>query len=67
MKANSTNVVQVSQQSEKTSTQLVVPDFNAIVVSATNYEGLRLMEVYTSHGAVVLVETVKESTHPVVP
>lgn len=67
MEEYSAHVIQVAIQCEKTPASLVVPDLNLVVVTSRHKQGLGRMKVDTADGAIVLFESVNESSHAVVP
>lgn len=54
-------------QSKQTSSRLVRPDFDLVVVATGNEERLRLVEIDASDGTIVLFETINEGSHAVIP
>lgn len=61
------HVIQMSIQCEQTSSCLVTPHFDLIVVTSGDEEGLRRVEVNAANGAIVFFESVDQGTHAVVP
>lgn len=61
------HIVKVAIEREKTSSCLVGPDFDFIVVSAGNEQWLGLVEVDATDWAVVLFKSVDQRSHTVVP
>jgi hypothetical protein len=57
----------MSHEMKETPLELVVPDFDLVVVAARDKERLRLMEADAADGAVVLVKLVEERAHAVIP
>ena len=45
------DVIEMAEKGEKTTTQLVVPHLDLVIVTSRNEERLRLMETHSSHGA----------------
>jgi len=64
---DSPNIVQVAIQSEQTSASLIGPDLDLVIISPGNEEGLCLVEVDASDRPIVLLESINESSHTVVP
>lgn len=60
-------VVQMPIKSEETPAGLIRPDLNLVVVSARHEEGLRLVEVDSSNRSIMLLETVDQRSHTIVP
>ena len=58
---------QVTEEREETTTLLIVPHFDFVVVATTHKHRLRLVEVNATHRPVVLVKTVDAGAHPIVP
>jgi hypothetical protein len=67
MKLNSSNVIQVTQEGEETTTELVVPHLDLVVVSTRHDERLVEMKVHTAYRAIVFLEAINDSSHAVVP
>lgn len=61
------DIVQVAQQREQTASQLVVPDFDLVIIASRYKQGLRLVKVDTANWAIMLVKSVDERAHAVVP
>jgi len=61
------HIVQVTIEGEQTSSRLVRPHLDFVVVSAGNKEWLRLVKVYTSNWAVMLFKSVNQCAHTIVP
>lgn len=64
---NSANVVKMTIKREKTSPRLMRPHLDFVVVAPRNEQGLRIMEVNAPYWSIVLLETVNESAHAIVP
>lgn len=54
-------------QCEKTSPGLVIPDFDLVVVTPGDEEGLGRVKVNASNRTIVLFESVNESSHAIIP
>lgn len=67
MELNRSDVVQVTQKSEKTSPQFVVPNLNLVVVTARNNQRLVRMKVNSTYWAFVLFKAINYSSYTVVP
>lgn len=67
MELHRANVVQMTQQGEQATTQLVVPHLDLVVVTSGHEEGLRFVEVNSTHGAIVLVKSIDKRAHAIVP
>ena len=61
------DIVQVTAQCEKTSSCLIRPDLDLVVVTSRHEQGLSLVEINTSNGSVVLLKSVDQRAHAVVP
>lgn len=61
------NVVEMAVQGEQAAPGLVRPDLDFVVITTRNKQGLRLVKVDASNGAIVLFEAIDQSTHTVVP
>ena len=67
MEEHGSNIVEVAVEGEKTSPGLVGPNFDLVVVASGNEQRLRFVKVDTSHRSVVLLESINERSHPVIP
>ena len=67
VKEDSSNVVEVTIECEETSSGLVGPYFDLVVVSSRNEERLCFMEINTADWSIVFLEAVYQGAHPVVP
>mmetsp|Transcript_61092 Transcript_61092/g.171174 ORF Transcript_61092/g.171174 Transcript_61092/m.171174 type:complete len:225 (+) Transcript_61092:1764-2438(+) len=67
MELNSSDVIQVSQQCEKTSSELVVPYFDFVIVTAGDNQRLVEVKIHTSNGSFVLFESINHRSNAVVP
>ncbi len=61
------HIVQMPVQGKQTSARLVRPDLDLVVVAARHKERLRVMEIDASHWPVMLLESVDQGAHAVVP
>jgi len=64
---DSPNIVQVAIQSEQTSASLIGPDLDLVIISPGNEEGLCLVEVDSSNGTIMLLKSVNQCSHAVIP
>ena len=64
---NSANVIQVAVEGKETSSTLIRPDLDLVVISPRYEQWLCLVEVYASDGPIVLLEPVYQGSHAVVP
>jgi hypothetical protein len=64
---NGSNIVEMAVQCKEAATCLVGPDLDLIVVSARDEEGLRLVEIDSADRAVMLLKSVDERPHTVIP
>lgn len=67
MEEDGSNIVQVSVQGKQASPRLIRPDLDLIIVTARHEERLSLVEVNSSDRSIVLLKSVYESSHAVVP
>jgi len=61
------NVVQMAVECEKTSSTLVGPDLDLVVIPPRYEQRLRFMEVYAPHRPIMLLETVYQGAHTIIP
>ena len=61
------NIIQMSIQGKQTSPSLIGPDLDLVIVSTGNEEGLCLVEVDSSYWPIVLLESINQCSHAVVP
>ena len=64
---NGPNVVQVAIESEETSSALIRPDLDLVVVPTRYEQRLCLVEVYASNGPIVLLEPIYQGSHAIIP
>lgn len=62
MKLHSANVVEMTEQREETTTLLVVPDLDLVVVTARHKQRLRRVEAHATHRAYTKRHTTRVST-----
>jgi hypothetical protein len=67
MELHSTNVVQVAEESEEATPQFIVPHLNLVVIPSRDEERLRLMEMDAPNGTFMLIESVNECAHSIIP
>ncbi len=67
MKKDRSNVVKVAIECEKTSSGLVGPYFDLVVVSTGDEQRLCLVEVNAAYWTIMLLESVNQSAHTIVP
>ena len=67
VKENRSDIVQVAIQGKETPPGLIRPDFDFVIISTRNKKRLGLMEVDTSDGPVVLLESIYQGSHAVIP
>ena len=64
---NGPNVVQVAIEGEETSSALIRPDLDLVVVPTRYKQRLCLMEVYASNRPIVLLEPFYQGSHAIIP
>lgn len=64
---NGPDIVQMPVQREQTSPGLIRPHLDLVVVSARHKEGLSSVEVNAAYWPIVLLKSVDERSHAVVP
>eukprot|EP00963_Diacronema_lutheri_P008926 scaffold776_cov347-Pavlova_lutheri.AAC.124 len=67
MELHGSDVIQVAKQGKQAASKFVVPDFDLIIVSTRHEQRLGSMKVDPPHRAIVLVESIDERSHAVVP
>lgn len=67
VKEHGANIVQVAIQGEKTTSCLVRPDLDFVIVSSGNEERLCFVKVNASDRTIVLFEAVDQGSHSIVP
>lgn len=67
MEEDCSNIIQMPIQSKETSTSLVRPDLDFVIISAGNEEGLGLVKVDSSDRAIVLLKSINQGSHTVIP
>ena len=63
----SPNVIQMAIEGEETSSALIRPDLDLVVITPGHEERLCLVEVYASDGSIMLLEPIYQSAHAIVP
>jgi hypothetical protein len=64
---NGSDVVKMAAQGEKAAPGLQRPDLDLVIVTSGHEEWLGLVEIDTTNGAIVLLESVDQRSHAVVP
>ena len=64
---NGPNVVQVAIEGEETSSALIRPDLDLVVVPTRYEQRLCLVEVYASDGPIVLLKAIYQGSHAIIP
>ena len=67
MEENRSDIVQMPGKREETPFCVVIPDLDPIIISTRNKEGLCLVKVDSSDGPIMLLESVNQCAHTVVP
>lgn len=67
MKEDCSHIVKVTIEGEETSSRLVGPDFDFVVVSARNEQRLGLVKINATDWAIMLFKSVNQCTHTIVP
>lgn len=67
MEENGADVIEMAVQGKETPSSLIRPDLDLVIITAGDEEGLGLMEIDTSDGTVVLLESIYQGTHTIVP
>ena len=67
MEEDRPHIIEMSIESEETSSRLIGPHLNLVVIPSRDEERLCLVEVDAAHRAVMLFEAIDESAHAVVP
>lgn len=67
MEENCPYIVQMTTEREETSSSLVRPYFDLVVVSSRDEERLGLVKIDASYRSIMLLESVNESPHAVIP
>lgn len=64
---NSPHIIQMAIEREQTPPSLIGPDLDFVVVSPRNEKRLRFVEVDASYRAVMLLKSVYQRSHTIVP
>jgi len=67
VKEDGPDIVQMTAQCEQTSSRLIRPDLDLVVITSRYEQGLGLVEVDTSDRSIVLLESVNQCSHAVIP
>jgi hypothetical protein len=60
-------VVEMPVESEQASSSLIRPDFDFVVVSSRHKQRLRLVEIDPTNRPIVLLESIDQGSHAIVP
>lgn len=61
------DVIQMAIQRKQTSPRLITPHLDLVVVASGHEEGLGWVEVNGSNGAIVLLESINQRSHAIIP
>lgn len=64
---DSPHVIQVPVEREETSSCLIGPDFDFVVVSTRDEQGLRPVEIDSTHRSVMLFKPIDKGSHSIIP
>ena len=67
MEKDCPKIVQVAIQSEETPTCLIRPDLDLVIIPTRDKEGLCLVEVNTANRAIMLLKSVNQGAHAIIP
>ena len=67
MKLNGADVIQVTQEGKETAAQLVVPDFDLVVISTRDNQGVGQVKINSTDGSIVLFKSINDSADPIIP
>jgi hypothetical protein len=67
MELHSPNVVQVAEESEEATPQFIVPHLNLVVIPSRDEERLRLMEMDAPNRTFMLIKSVNQCAHSIIP
>ena len=67
MEEDGAHIVQVAVEGKETSPRLVRPDFDFVVITARNEQWLCFVEIDASYWTIMLLETINQCSHPIVP
>ena len=67
MEKDGSNIIKMSIQCEQTAAGLVRPHLNLVVIAARDEEGLSLVKIDTSNRSVVLLESIDQRSHSIIP
>ena len=67
MEENGPDIVQMAIEGEETSSRLMRPDLDLVIVSSRHKERLSLVEVDSSYRAIMLLKTIDQSAHTIIP
>ena len=61
------DIIKMTVQGKETPPRLIGPDLNLVIVAARDEEGLGFVKVDTPDGTVMLLESIYQSAHTIVP
>jgi hypothetical protein len=67
MELDRSDVIQVTEEREKTAAELVVPDFDFVIVTAGDDEWFKKVKVDPADWPFVFFEAVNDGSHAIVP
>jgi hypothetical protein len=67
MEEDCSNIIQMPIQSKQASASLIRPDLDLVIISTRNEEGLCLVEVDSSNRPIVLLKSINQSSHAIIP
>ncbi|GAB2255141.1 hypothetical protein Droror1_Dr00008919 [Drosera rotundifolia] len=67
VKLNRTDVIKVTEKSEKTPKQFVVSNFDSVIITSGYEERLRPMKIHSPHMPLVFLKAIDECPHTVIP
>lgn len=67
MEEDGPDIVQMAIEREETPPALIRPDLDLIIISTRHKQGLCLVKVDASYGAIVLFKAVYQGAHAIIP
>jgi hypothetical protein len=67
MELNCSNVIQVPQECKETTAELVVPNFDFVVIATGNNQRLMEVKVHTTDRSIVFFEPINDCSYTIVP
>lgn len=67
MEEDSPNIVQMAIERKETSSALIRPDLDLVIIPPRYEQRLCLVEVYASNRPIMLLEPIYQGTHAIVP